>query len=76
MKPLSHFHIFPSTGNFFVNGNMEVKVGDFGLATKLLPVDQRKRYDCYVHILGMELNSGKLIEESLLLYTVFSDLSK
>ncbi|XP_043554964.1 serine/threonine-protein kinase PLK2-like [Chiloscyllium plagiosum] len=33
-------------GNFFVNENMEVKVGDFGLATKLLPVDQRKRTIC------------------------------
>ncbi|XP_078264540.1 serine/threonine-protein kinase PLK3 [Rhinoraja longicauda] len=33
-------------GNFFVNDNMEVKVGDFGLATKLLPVDQRKRTIC------------------------------
>uniref|UniRef100_UPI00398ED7F9 serine/threonine-protein kinase PLK3 n=1 Tax=Pristiophorus japonicus TaxID=55135 RepID=UPI00398ED7F9 len=33
-------------GNFFVNDNMEVKVGDFGLATKLLPIDQRKRTIC------------------------------
>ncbi|XP_062920546.1 serine/threonine-protein kinase PLK3 [Mobula hypostoma] len=33
-------------GNFFINDNMEVKVGDFGLATKLLPVDQRKRTIC------------------------------
>ncbi|XP_078074827.1 serine/threonine-protein kinase PLK3 [Mustelus asterias] len=33
-------------GNFFINANMEVKVGDFGLATKLLPVDQRKRTIC------------------------------
>uniref|UniRef100_A0A4W3I3X9 Serine/threonine-protein kinase PLK3 n=1 Tax=Callorhinchus milii TaxID=7868 RepID=A0A4W3I3X9_CALMI len=33
-------------GNFFVNDLMEVKVGDFGLATKLEPKDQRKRTIC------------------------------
>lgn len=30
-------------GNFFVNENMELRLGDFGLAAKLEPVEQRKK---------------------------------
>ncbi|XP_039591165.1 serine/threonine-protein kinase PLK3 [Polypterus senegalus] len=33
-------------GNFFVNDNMELKIGDFGLAARLEPVEQRKRTIC------------------------------
>uniref|UniRef100_H3A2R9 Serine/threonine-protein kinase PLK3 n=2 Tax=Latimeria chalumnae TaxID=7897 RepID=H3A2R9_LATCH len=33
-------------GNFFINENMELKVGDFGLAAKLEPVDTRKKTIC------------------------------
>ncbi|MBN3325389.1 PLK3 kinase, partial [Atractosteus spatula] len=33
-------------GNFFVNENMELKLGDFGLAAKLEPVEQRKKTIC------------------------------
>ncbi|CAG5896726.1 unnamed protein product [Menidia menidia] len=31
-------------GNFFVNENMELRLGDFGLAAKLETVEQRKKY--------------------------------
>lgn len=31
------------SGNFFVNENMELRLGDFGLAAKLEPVGQRKK---------------------------------
>ncbi|KAM4640763.1 serine/threonine-protein kinase PLK3 [Discoglossus pictus] len=33
-------------GNFFINENMELKVGDFGLAARLEPQDQRKKTIC------------------------------
>ncbi|XP_048388019.1 serine/threonine-protein kinase PLK2b [Stegostoma tigrinum] len=33
-------------GNFFVNESMELKIGDFGLAAKLEPVEQRSRTIC------------------------------
>ncbi|MFT7801656.1 serine/threonine-protein kinase PLK3-like [Arapaima gigas] len=33
-------------GNFFVNENMELRLGDFGLAAKLEPVEQRKKTIC------------------------------
>ncbi|XP_033861833.1 serine/threonine-protein kinase PLK3-like [Acipenser ruthenus] len=33
-------------GNFFINENMELKVGDFGLAAKLEPAEQRKKTIC------------------------------
>ncbi|XP_034978409.1 serine/threonine-protein kinase PLK3 [Zootoca vivipara] len=33
-------------GNFFVNENMELKVGDFGLAARQEPADQRKKTIC------------------------------
>ncbi|KAA0704259.1 Serine/threonine-protein kinase PLK2 [Triplophysa tibetana] len=33
-------------GNFFINGSMELKVGDFGLAAKLEPVENRRRTIC------------------------------
>lgn len=32
------------SGNFFVNENMELRLGDFGLAAKLETVEQRKKY--------------------------------
>lgn len=32
-----------ATGNFFINENMELKVGDFGLAARQEPADQRKK---------------------------------
>uniref|UniRef100_F6T643 Serine/threonine-protein kinase PLK n=1 Tax=Equus caballus TaxID=9796 RepID=F6T643_HORSE len=31
-------------GNFFITENMELKMGDFGLATRLEPPEQRKKY--------------------------------
>uniref|UniRef100_A0A8C8SNV8 Serine/threonine-protein kinase PLK n=1 Tax=Pelusios castaneus TaxID=367368 RepID=A0A8C8SNV8_9SAUR len=33
-------------GNFFINDNMELKVGDFGLATRHEPVEQKKKTIC------------------------------
>eukprot|EP00061_Rhincodon_typus_P017925 g46859.t1 len=33
-------------GNFFINESMELKIGDFGLAAKLEPVEQRSRTIC------------------------------
>lgn len=33
-------------GNFFINDGMELKVGDFGLATRLEPTEQRKKTIC------------------------------
>uniref|UniRef100_UPI00398EF67F serine/threonine-protein kinase PLK2b n=1 Tax=Pristiophorus japonicus TaxID=55135 RepID=UPI00398EF67F len=33
-------------GNFFINETMELKIGDFGLAAKLEPVEQRSRTIC------------------------------
>ncbi|XP_074077684.1 serine/threonine-protein kinase PLK3 isoform X2 [Macrotis lagotis] len=33
-------------GNFFITENMELKLGDFGLAARLEPQDQRKRTIC------------------------------
>ncbi|XP_033883972.2 serine/threonine-protein kinase PLK3-like [Acipenser ruthenus] len=33
-------------GNFFINENMDLKVGDFGLAAKLEPAEQRKKTIC------------------------------
>lgn len=33
-------------GNIFLNENMELKIGDFGLATKLEFYDQKKRTMC------------------------------
>lgn len=35
------------SGNFFVNENMELRLGDFGLAAKLETVEQRKKYDFF-----------------------------
>lgn len=32
-----------SAGNFFINEAMELKVGDFGLAARLEPVEHRRR---------------------------------
>lgn len=32
-----------SLGNFFITDNMELKVGDFGLASRLEPPEQRKK---------------------------------
>ena len=33
-------------GNIFLNDNMDLKVGDFGLATKLEFIDEKKRTMC------------------------------
>ncbi|KAM8930100.1 serine/threonine-protein kinase PLK3 [Pelodytes ibericus] len=33
-------------GNFFINESMELKVGDFGLAARLEPIEQRKKTIC------------------------------
>jgi len=30
-------------GNFFINENMELKLGDFGLAARLEPLEHRRR---------------------------------
>lgn len=34
---------FVFAGNFFVNENMDLRLGDFGLAAKLETVEQRKK---------------------------------
>lgn len=33
----------PHSGNFFITENMELKMGDFGLATRLEPPEHRKK---------------------------------
>jgi polo-like kinase 1 len=33
-------------GNLFINGDMQLKVGDFGLATRVTHADERKRTVC------------------------------
>jgi len=33
-------------GNLFIDGNMRIKVGDFGLATKLTYPDERRKTIC------------------------------
>lgn len=37
-----HFFFCP-LGNFFINEAMELKVGDFGLAARLEPLEHRRR---------------------------------
>ena len=34
------------TGNLFLDSNMQIKVGDFGLATKLSHPEERRRTMC------------------------------
>ena len=47
-------------GNLFLDGNMIIKVGDFGLATKLSHVDERKRTVCGTpNYLAPEILEGK-----------------
>lgn len=41
---LTNVFVFFS-GNFFVNENMELRLGDFGLAAKLETAEQRKKYE-------------------------------
>ena len=37
------FFFFGHPGNFFINEAMELKVGDFGLAARLEPLEHRRR---------------------------------
>lgn len=37
------FHFLYHLGNFFINEAMELKVGDFGLAARLEPLEHRRR---------------------------------
>ena len=47
-------------GNLFVDGNMQVKVGDFGLATRLTHPDERKRTICGTpNYIAPEILEGK-----------------
>lgn len=39
----SLFFFFGHPGNFFINEAMELKVGDFGLAARLEPLEHRRR---------------------------------
>jgi len=39
MRVFVHFQ-----GNFFINENMELRLGDFGLAAKLETAEQRKKW--------------------------------
>lgn len=38
-----HFFFLGLLGNFFINEAMELKVGDFGLAARLEPLEHRRR---------------------------------
>ena len=40
-------------GNLFLNDNMELKIGDFGLATKLDFDGERKKYELQVYNFGL-----------------------
>lgn len=42
-KTLTHLSAPSHLGNFFITENMELKMGDFGLATRLEPPEQRKK---------------------------------
>ncbi|MGH0161171.1 UNVERIFIED_CONTAM: hypothetical protein FKN15_040658 [Acipenser sinensis] len=49
LKNLHEQHILHrdlKLGNFFINESMDLKVGDFGLAAKLEPVENRRRTIC------------------------------
>lgn len=47
-------------GNLFIDSNMRIKVGDFGLATKLAHMDERKRTICGTpNYLAPEILEGK-----------------
>ena len=37
-------------GNLFLNDDMEIKIGDFGLATRVEIEGERKRFVCYESI--------------------------
>ncbi|KAL0183203.1 hypothetical protein M9458_022578, partial [Cirrhinus mrigala] len=51
--------------NFFINESMELKVGDFGLAAKLEPVENRRRTICgtpnYFKGMDVNLTSGRSV---------------
>lgn len=49
------------SGNFFVNENMELRLGDFGLAAKLETVEQRKKLEFLTLIFVMELATNSYI---------------
>lgn len=42
-KKASDTFLRPCSGNFFITENMELKMGDFGLATRLEPPEHRKK---------------------------------
>ncbi|KAK2494005.1 hypothetical protein MC885_014561 [Smutsia gigantea] len=42
----SDIPLSPHPGNFFITENMELKIGDFGLATRLEPPEHRKKTIC------------------------------
>ena len=47
-------------GNLFINNDMRVKVGDFGLATKLTRPDERKKTICGTpNYIAPEILEGK-----------------
>lgn len=46
MSPVPPILDNPQTGNFFITELMELKLGDFGLAAKLEPVESRRRTIC------------------------------
>jgi hypothetical protein len=37
-------------GNLFLGNRMEIKIGDFGLATRVANDDERKQYVVYAHL--------------------------
>ncbi|KAM9692069.1 serine/threonine-protein kinase PLK3 isoform 2-T2 [Dama dama] len=45
-KKVSDTLLRPCSGNFFITENMELKMGDFGLATRLEPPEHRKKTIC------------------------------
>lgn len=61
------------SGNFFVNENMELRLGDFGLAAKLETVEQRKKLEfltTFVCVFVMELATNSYIQEGLIYLNV------
>lgn len=61
------------SGNFFVNENMELRLGDFGLAAKLETVEQRKKLEfltTFVCVSVMKLATNSYIQEGLIYLNV------
>lgn len=63
--PLQVIHRDLKLGNLFIDDNMNIKIGDFGLATKEEYDGERKRYSTVALLYGIEAVSCSLNIELL-----------